>query len=152
MNILKKVPVVIICFLYLASAVYGDEDSREKEENAVNTVQAVSIRERDPFSLSSELLKKTISEKYVSFTGEGLAGFNLPRIEITGVMVVGDNTMATAKIESLGEVTLKPNEKIVVKSKSSQKNAFISFLIKEITPSELVIILEGGQEIHGRFR
>lgn len=141
MNILKKVPVIIICFWFLMGPVYG-----------ADTVQIVSLKERDPFSLSSELLKKTISERYVSFTGEGLAGFDLPKIEITGVMVVGDKAMATAKIESLGEVTLKPNEKIVVKSKSSQKSTFISFLIKEITPSELVIILEGGQEIHGRFR
>lgn len=149
---LKKVSVAIICFLYLTSAVYGNEDLGEKEKNTVKLPQTASIKERDPFSLSSKLLRKTISEKYVSFTGEGLAGFDLPRIEITGVMVVGSKTMATAKIESLGEVTLKPNEKIVVKSKSSRKNAFISFLIKEITPSELVIILEGGQEIHGRFR
>ena len=67
-------------------------------------------------------------------------------------MVVGNKTMATAKIETLGEVTLKPNEKIVVKSKKSRKNVFTSFLIKEITPEKLVIVLEGGQEIHGRFR
>ena len=149
---LKKFSVVIICFLYLASAVYGNEGLGGEEKNTVNPAQTASIGERDPFSLSSKLLSKTISEKYVSFTGEGLTGFNLPRIEITGVMVVGDKTMATAKIESLGEVTLKPSEKIIVKMGNPRKNAFISFFVKEITPSELVIILEGGQEVHGRFR
>ncbi len=147
---------LILVSFWLFNVIYAEEIPEEREQGQeteeTNIKQASLQRERDPFSLSSELLKKTISERYVSFTGEGLAGFSLPMIEITGVMVVGDNTMATAKIESLGEVTLKPNEKIVVKSKSSQKSAFISFLIKEITPSELVIILEGGQEIHGRFR
>ncbi|MEW6103256.1 MAG: hypothetical protein AB1630_05495 [bacterium] len=137
--------LVIICFLYLGGAVYG-------EKNTADTIQTASLKERDPFSLSRELLKKTVSDNYVSFTGEGLAGFNLPNIEITGIMVVGSNTMATANIESLGDVVLKPNDKIVVKSEGSQKNAFISFLIKEITPNELVIILKGGQEVHQRFR
>ena len=140
MDILKKLFLTIICFWFTANFVYAKE------------VQASIQTERDPFSLSTELLKKTIAEKYVSFTGEGLAGFNLPKIEITGVMVIGDKTMATAKIESLGEVTLKPSEKIIVKLRKSRKNAFVSFFIKEITPSELVIILEGGQEVHGRFR
>lgn len=149
---LKKFFVVIFCLWFLTGSVYGSEDLGEKEKNTANPAQTVSIRERDPFSLSSKLLSKTISEKYVSFTGEGLTGFNLPRIEITGVMVVGDKTMATAKIESLGEVTLKPSEKIIVKMGNPRKNAFISFFVKEITPSELIIILEGGQEVHGRFR
>lgn len=149
---LKKFFVITICIWFLTVSLYAAEDLGGEEKNTVDTVQTVSLEERDPFSVSSELLKKTLSGKYVSFAGEGLAGFNLPKIEITGVMAVGKEAMATAKIESLGAVTLKPNERIVVESKNSRGNTFVSFFVKEITPSELVIILEGGQEIRGRFR
>jgi len=145
MNVPKKIFVIVIYFWFIAGYVYAQEVLQDKE-------QLVSLVERDPFSLSAELLKKTMSDKYVSFTGEGMGGFNLPKIEITGVMVVGDETRATARIETLGDVTLEPDDRIVFASSVSGKRRFSSFIIKEITPSELVILVEGGYEIHGRFR
>ncbi|MCD4779511.1 MAG: hypothetical protein K8S27_03035 [Candidatus Omnitrophica bacterium] len=110
--------------------------------------------ERDPFNPSEELLRKTISERYVSFAGGAVGRFNLPKIEITGIMVVGDKIMATANIESLGTVSIKPNDKIVMAASASGsgKRRFDSFIIKVITPDELVIVLEGGYEIRGKFR
>lgn len=139
MNMLKKFLSVIICFFIGMGFVCAEENP--------------SIEcERDPFNVSTELLKKTISEKYVYFTGQGSNKFRLPRIEITGVMAAGAKTMATANIETLGDITLKPNDTIVFAPSVSGSKNFSSFTIKEITPSEMVILLEGGYIIHGRFR
>ncbi|MCK5305986.1 MAG: hypothetical protein KAJ66_02530 [Candidatus Omnitrophica bacterium] len=152
MNKLKKSFVVVVCFLFLTGSVCGDEVSKKKETNTAEASQSVSVRKRDPFNLSTELLRETMQDKYVSFAGEGLDRFNLPRIEITGVMIVGDKAMATAEIETLGAVTLKPQDKIVFAASNTGKKRFNSFIIKEITPDKLVILVEGGYEIHGRFR
>lgn len=149
---IKRFFLTVVCLAFFPGVIRADEGAPVQEDGLSGYVHNVSMEERDPFNVSGELLKRTIAERYVSFSGEGISGLNLPCIEITGIMAVGDKTMATARIESLGEVALKPNEKIVVKSGGSGKKRFVSFLIKEITPSELVIILEGGQEIHGRFR
>jgi hypothetical protein len=134
MNVLMKFLVVVICFLYLTGSVYGD------------------ARRRDPFRLSPELFKVTRPEELVTFKGEDLRGLDLPQIEVTGVMIVGGKAMATARIETLGEVVLRPKEKIVVKPREAHRGTLTSFLVKEITFSELVIILEGGREVRGRFR
>ncbi|MCK4518840.1 MAG: hypothetical protein KAU12_01855 [Candidatus Omnitrophica bacterium] len=152
MHRLKKFFVVTVCF-WLAAGFAGAEENLKTKEGVMNVVsQSLSIRERDPFGLSEELLRRTLRGKYVSFSGEGLSSFNLPRIEITGVMIVGDKAMATAEIETLGAVTLKPQDKIVFAASNTGKKRFNSFIIKEITPDKLVILLEGGYEIHGRFR
>ena len=149
---MRQFMIFLAFFIFGLNNIVCAQELTEEKIVERNTIQILAPRERDPFGLSRKLLKKNVQDKVVSFLGEGLDRFDLPRIEITGVMVVGNKTMATAKIETLGEVTLKPNEKIVVKSKKSRKNVFTSFLIKEITPEKLVIVLEGGQEIHGRFR
>ena len=121
-------------------------------EETVGIKQVSIQRERDPFNVSTKLLTETVSGRYVSFSEGALGYFDLPKIEITGIMVVGDKVMATAEIETLGTVTLKPGEKIIIKSDKSSERAFKSFIIKEITPSELVVLLEDGLEIRGRFR
>lgn len=152
MNILTKFFVIIVCFCLLAGSA-GAEEKLETKEGAMSAVsQPLFIRERDPFGLSAELLRETTQDKYVSFAGEGLDRFNLPRIEITGVMIVGDKAMATAEIETLGAVTLKPQDKIVFAASNTGKKRFNSFIIKEITPDKLVILVEEGYEVHGRFR
>ena len=148
MKKLRRHFIVVVCFLFITGYVYCEEELNEK--NIINVPEENFIKERNPFDLSAELIEKSMSEQYVSFTGEGLNRFNLPRIEITGVMVVGNETMATAKIEQLGTVTLGPDERIVFPGRGG--NSFSSFIIKKITPSEMVILVEGGYEIKGRFR
>jgi len=107
--------------------------------------------ERDPFKMSQELLSKTLSGRYVSFSQEDLRIFNLPRIEVTGVMIVGDRVMAVAEVESVGTVILKPGQKVTGKI-SASKEREVSFVVEEITQNELVIILENGHRIRGQFR
>ena len=165
MNMLKKFLSVIVCFFIGMGFVYAEgisdvnnqetePDPLEAEPKAhISNVENSSVEcERDPFNVSTELLKKTISEKYVYFTGQSSNKFRLPRIEISGVMVAGSKTMATANIETLGDVTLKPNDTIVFAPSVSGNKNFRSFTIKEITPNEMIILLEGGDVIHGRFR
>jgi hypothetical protein len=149
---LSKISAITMCVLLIAGNAYSEHHPQGNMQSTVGPAAGIPVEERDPFGLSCELLEKTISDHYVSFTGMGATSVDLPQIEITGVMAVGDKVMATANVESLGHVTLRPNENIVVKSKGAKKKAFTSFFIKEITPSELIIVLESGQQIHGRFR
>ena len=151
MNILKSLWVVLVCLLCLSVPVYGDEEARKREEEAVPAAQAASPEERDPFRVSRRLLEKIALERHAPLPEERVTGFILPRIEVTGFMVVGDKVMATAKIESVGRVILRPGEEIVVKPKGARRDA-ITFFVKEITPDEVVIILEGEKEIRKRFR
>ena len=152
MRKIKKFFVIIVCFWLLAGSACAQDELKAQGETIAMIGQSFSHGERDPFGLSEELLKRSMRGNYVSFTGEGLSSFNLPRIEITGVMVVGDKAMATAEIETLGEVTLKPKDTIVFASGAPGKKRFNSFIIKGITSSELIILVEGGYEVRGRFR
>lgn len=124
-------------------------EEKKRKESAHKVNRGIE-QDRDPFAMSNELLRQNMSNNYVSFKGENLSKFNLPRIEITGVMAVGSKVMATANIESLGSVTIKPDDKIVPQYGRTKR--FSSFLVKKITPSELVIETEGGYVINGRFR
>jgi len=150
--------VATTAFLHAQAPIEGK--MQQQEENAPHKRKSHGAEEkrlpneeeRDPFSISIELLKKNLSEKYVNFTGEELSRFNLPRIKITGVMIFDNKAMATADIEQLGAVTLKPEEKFVFASSGAGKGSFTSFVVKEITPSELIILLEGKYEVRGRFR
>ncbi|MCL0041107.1 hypothetical protein M1M90_03340 [Thermodesulfovibrionales bacterium] len=151
MDILKKLGVVLVCLLCLAGLVYGGEEARKGEEGAAPVARAVYPEERDPFRVSRRLLEKIALERHAPLPEERVTGFILPRIEVTGFMVVGDKVTATAKIESVGRVILRPGEEIVVKPKEARRDA-ITFFVKEITPDEVVIILEGEKEIRKRLR
>lgn len=160
MKLLKKnlsVSLTVLCFsIFNLSVLAGSGESPVPEEGRVNTAiraqRGFTTPERDPFSVSARLLQQAFSGRYVAFSGEGIEGFYLPSIEITGVMAVDDRIMATAVIETLGSVTLKINDRIIIKPQKSSDDILTSFVIKDITANELVIILDGGPEIRGRFR
>lgn len=108
------------------------------------------VMERDPFSRSHELLKQSIKSRYVLFDTGAQDLFNLPSIEITGIMAIDDKVMATAKIESLGIVILKPGVTIMMKGAQSKEDR-ACFTVKKITANMLVIELKNGQELTGYF-
>lgn len=143
--------VYLAILVLLPHTGYGNEEKDDVIQVRRQDLDEVLI-ERDPFNPSADLLKKTLSEKYVSFSGKLAGQFNLPKIEVTGIMMVGDKIMATANIETLGAVTIKPDDKVVVSAAGRNAKQFDSFIVKEVTPDELVIILDGGYEVRGKFR
>ena len=135
--------------LFCAKSACSQETSGVSVKNI--TAGALKTEERDPFKVSKKILM-TEKSKYISFSGEGVDAFNLPTIEITGIMVLNTKVMATAKIQGLGEMVLKPNDKIVMPDTGKHGKRFKSFIIKEITPDKLIILVEGGFVVQGRFR
>ncbi len=145
--------VILFASIYLilsCAYAYSEEiQLKPSEVSAGDTPLNISVREeRDPFNVSIKLLSRVAASQYVFFNRKkGSGRLNLPKIKITGIMIAGGKVMAAAEIESLGNVTLKPKERIIIKRDKS-----LSFVVKEITSRELVIIMDNGQEVRGRFK
>ena len=151
----NRIGLILVLFLsvYLGlsgSYIYSEEiQLKPSESSGADTPLNISVREeRDPFNVSIKLLSRVAASQYVFFNRKkGSSRLSLPKIKITGIMIAGDKVMAAAEIESLGNVTLKPKERIIIKRDKS-----LSFVVKEITSRELVIIMDNGQEVRGRFK
>ena len=131
----KKNILVILAVMFLAGYAYAGE----------------SAVERDPFNKSYEILKQSAKSRYVVFDAGAQDLFNVPSIEITGLMAVNDNVVATAKIESLGIAVLKQGTVITIKNVRSKKYQSY-FIVKKITADTLIIEFEDGREIKGHFQ
>ena len=153
----------LLCLAWTASLPAAERaaDNAQPAQGALDQAPAISAadsnrisvsRGRDPFRVSEKMLRQTMSGEYVAFAGGELERFTLPRIEITGVMIFSGESMATAKIEQIGEVTLEADDKFVYAAPGIDGKTFNWFTVKEITANELSILLEGQYEGRGRFR
>jgi len=74
----------------------------------------------------------------------------LPVIKMTGVMILGDNKMATAEIESYGTITVVKGDRFVLRLKNRQEP--FQFTVTDIEERQMTILTDDGTEIRAVFK
>ncbi len=118
------------------------ENSLPQEKN--EQIAGLSRVKRDPFELTPAL-RHYIKAHNPDATPRD---FEPTKIKVTGMMIVRDMIMATAEIEQIGGMTLKPGMRVSVSKKDIPA---ISFTVKEISRAGVILIFEGGDEVLYRY-
>ncbi len=124
--------VVISLALFFPFAVMAEEKQVRVEVKKVA---------RNPFAPSAELRLRFAGSISESTTGQ-------PEIKVLGVMGIRDRIMAAVDIRPIGAVLLKPKMRVSIPISDDQK---ISFTVKDILTTGVVIRLENGEEVGYKY-
>ena len=147
-----------------------EKDAPAPGKDAAKTPAAPSKKDaaepddgRNPFMISAKLLEEVLAIQKAKAEAAAKAKAPkappepvkppevvLPGIRMTGVMIVGDQKMATAEVEQLGVITLLKGEKVVLRLKNRAEP--FKFTVQDIDERYLTIITEDGIEIRALFK
>ncbi|NOQ51106.1 MAG: hypothetical protein GQ578_02645 [Desulfuromonadaceae bacterium] len=80
-----------------------------------------------------------------------LRGRSLPRIKVTGVMMVDEKVAAVANVGDVGTIILRANERVLLANSAMGQKEASWFLVKAIKQDGMTIQLDDGTLVHGRF-
>ena len=124
--------LVIALVLIFSSGVMAEEQQVDVEVKKVA---------RNPFEPSAELRRRFAGSIRESTTGR-------PEITVLGIMGTRDRIMAAVDIRPVGAVILKPDMKVSIPVSDGQK---ISFTVKDILTTGVIIRLENGEEVSYKY-
>ncbi|HUU68579.1 MAG TPA: hypothetical protein VM186_03585 [Planctomycetota bacterium] len=130
----------------------AEADSTEKPPATPET-DTTDDGSRNPFDVGAQLLrdiKAKQEEKNAPRPAPSQKLPELPIIKMTGVMIVGDNRMATAEVESYGTITVVKGDRFALRLKSRQEP--FRFTVTDIEERQMTIVTDEGTEIRAVFK
>ena len=108
---------------------------------------------RNPFEVGAQLLRDIKAKQEEKNAPPPVPSKKLPElpiIKMTGVMIVGDNRMATAEVESYGTITVVKGDRFALRLKSRQEP--FRFTVTDIEERQMTIVTDEGTEIRAVFK
>ncbi|MBW1741279.1 MAG: hypothetical protein JRJ42_09140 [Deltaproteobacteria bacterium] len=133
-------PFLLLCLIFSCPPIGSVRAEKNLPEKGSDHTAEVRDLKRDPFELTPAL------QDYIKARNPDTTprDFEPTKVKVTGIMIVRDRIMATAEIEQIGEMALKPGMQVNVTKKDTPA---ISFTVKEISSRGVVVVFENGDEV-----
>ncbi|MBW1676760.1 MAG: hypothetical protein JRJ79_09165 [Deltaproteobacteria bacterium] len=132
---MRRKIIAFFSILLIALALIFSPAVMAEEEQVRVEVKKVA---RNPFEPSAEL-RHRFAESVIT---------DWPKIKVLDVMGTGDTIMAAVDMPPIGGMVLKPNMRVSIPISGGRK---ISFSVKDILTTGVVIRLENGEELRYKY-